>query len=145
MMYWALSQAILHTFSYLILRETLWDRCNEPHFKIKMTMTFWRTQGSIHSGSAPGTGPSSGLSPARFDHKPPSHHCTTGSLLPGLPFHAHIHHLCVLLEALISLIYRIIPVQHSRSEKSSRGERLCLFCFHFSVFVSFPAVVSPIK
>ena len=69
MMYWALSQAILHTFSYLILRETLWGRYNEPYFKIKMAETLWRTRGSSYSGSAPGTGPSSGLSPARFDHK----------------------------------------------------------------------------
>ena len=50
MMYWALSQAILHTFSYLILRETLWDRYKEPNFKIRR----WRPFGELGVQSTQG-------------------------------------------------------------------------------------------
>ena len=50
MMYWALSQAILHTFSYLILRETLWDRYKEPNFKIRR----WRPFGELRVQSTQG-------------------------------------------------------------------------------------------
>lgn len=98
MMCQALSQAILHTFSYLILREHCEISIMSPTLKLRRQRPLWGTQGSTHSGSAPGTGPSPSLSPAGFNHKPPPHHCTTGSLLSGPLFHGHIRCLCVLLD-----------------------------------------------
>lgn len=125
MMYWAAVQQFSHIFLFNPQRNTAEIGIMSSILKLSWRRPSGELGVQATPGSAPGIGPSSGLSPARFDLSPSS---PTALLDPFyLATISWSHSSCVFCQnALISLIYSIILVQHSRRRIPLEEETLSI-------------------